>query len=698
MKLIPTTINPVTITLYRGIPFDNNYNEHTLFSKKFRYTFPPIVTPPVVVGRAKEEMLNVKDNNQNYVYPRTTKSGTFNFSFGNGLVTSVVMELTDNEINSNYMKVVSGNDVYYYFITGLIQKNELTYLLNLELDVFMTFGDEFLDSINQKPVMVDRKHCRRILRTPSTTKINPVCFNQESTFNELKSNVVKEMNPLEFKDFVNGNNDFNDLMGELSWIYLIIGKNTANLTGTFQYRENGVNYPYSVNVVPSVTTRIKWTSGGTDKYVDVYNIDDYIGQPAVQKVIISPFPPFKECSNITITRGQYGGYEMNVNTILGETSDTVTFYTGANNTGSRFVVLLPTTINPHGKISIIEGYGGKFNYKSLENYFTTGLPSIYDEIDFGEYKLQIAPFKDLRMSSYYGGENQISTQYKFLEPIESDWNEIEFFTIASSNAEVNSYYDCSSLDGYDLSAKRGISNSVAYNFPTGTNAELLFNQTQKNQYENSKIINAVNSGLKITAGALTLGFSSVLKPLKPLGVVAGAVGMASGVVGEIQTFTDWSAKMKDLRNTPNTYNFSGSSLPYDKALANSDENNDGNLLPYLITYGVTEHEYNIASEFLYHYGYEYNAESYFNTSLNNNNDGIFNRTLFNYVKIREDITSKLVSDDLPLVVAKKISEILNAGIKFWTFFGTQDFNYSMLNIYFQKSLHCNAEIVSEDVE
>ena len=157
MKLIPTSVNPVTITLYRGVPFDNNYEEHTFLSNFKMYK---TGETPVDVGHNKEDFLDVKVGVGlgHYAFPRTTKSGTFNFAFGNGLVTSVVMELTDDEINSNYMKVVSGTDVYYYFITGVTQKNECTYLLNLELDVFMTFGDSLLWDNYQdnmpKPIMV----------------------------------------------------------------------------------------------------------------------------------------------------------------------------------------------------------------------------------------------------------------------------------------------------------------------------------------------------------------------------------------------------------------------------------------------------------------------------------------------------------------------------------------------------------------
>lgn len=690
MKLIPTSIQPVTITLYQGVPFDNNYEEHSLFSNKF--TFKAYLnSTEVSVGRNKEAFLDINDGE--YYFPRTTKTGTYNFAFGNGIVTSVIMELTGNEINSNYMKVVSGTDTYYYFITGITQKNETTYLLNLELDVVMTYTDEFLDAIEDKPVMIERKHCRRIQRTkfkitsPVVTNINPVCFNQESTFSSLKSNIIKEMTPLEFKDFITGVVNYNELMSELNWIYIIIGKGEETQPYYTTYEENGIYYPYCVLCLPTKTIRIPNVNGASSMQISA-DIELYqlVGSPNVQKIIISPFPPFKLCSNITMTESSN---IITMNIINGTwSSSTYSFFSGTNSSGSEIYAYARDTsgLMYQGFFIIKSGFGGAFEYVTQEDYFNTTIPTTINTRDTGEYKLQIAPFKDLRLSSYYGGENRIPTQYLFLE---SDYD-IKVYSVVSTNPETNSYYDFAEVTGYSISAKRGISNSVAYTLPSGTDAELLYNQTSKNQYENSKIINAITNGLKIVGGGLAVALapSSMAK-------VAGGLAVASGVTGEIQTFTDYNAKMEDLANTPNSYNFSGSSYPYDVALSKSDNQGSSTMLPYLITYGVTKLEEDMAGEFIYNYGYEYNAESYFNKQITNGNDTIFNRKLFNYVKIREDITSKLVSPNLPINVAKKFNEILNAGIKFWTFFAEFSSIGGDYDLYFQKTYYCNAELCED---
>ena len=705
MKLIPTTINPVTITLYRGIPFDNNYNEHTLLSNKFK--FASIVTDTETnVGNSKEAFINMKDSNNVYIYPRTTKTGTFNFAFGNGLVTSVVLELTGDEINSNYMKVVSGEDVYYYFITGITQKNEITYLLNLELDVFMTYSEEFLTNIKDKPVMVERKHCRRQIRYKHTQqqqtqiweKINQVCYNQETMFNHIKPQIVKRKQQLHFNNYVKDNNDYNSLMEELNWVYVILASNSQKTTFGY-YRENGVVYPYAINCFPTKPVMFRYNEQTIDS-LPTQQILNYAGDTNVLKIIISPFPPFEYSDNINVTKdSNYYYFDLSECTITTTSSAKQwRFSSQLNGVGSQINIYtsLTTGLTLVGAIQLGEGFGGNYKYKEVSAGFvvpvTSTLSNIYWGRDYAEYKLQLSPFNDLRMSSYYGTENHIPKQVLFLTSLfNSDSNKIRAYTIASSNAESNSYYDYCDLGNYDVASKRGQSNSVAYNFPTSTSAELLFNQTQKNQFDTAKTNAEINGVFKASAG-FVVGGSGTL-PAQKLG---GILTMVGSVEEGIEKYRNYNAKLVDLANTPDKYSFGGSSYPYDMSISYADINGSQSLLPYLITYGVDDVRFNRAGEFLYHYGYEYNAESYFNTTIGEQYDNIFERRVFNYIKIDEDITTKLVGDNLPLIVAKKINEVLNAGITIWTFFNFDLTDSAVvtrvMENYFQKDLYCNAEM------
>lgn len=698
MKLIPTTINPVTITLYRGIPFDNNYNEHTLLSTRFKYRAYSSGDYENI-GNDKEAFINMSDSNNNYIYPRTTKTGTYNFAFGNGLVTSVVLELTGDEINSNYMKVISGSDVYYYFITGIIQKNEVTYLLNLELDVFMTYSEEFLTNMKDKPVLVERKHCRRLLHpNPTTDKINMACFNQESHFNGIKANITKNVTSLKFTNYTTNTNN---ILSYLSWFYIIVGKGGDYVQ--MPYKENDTQYPYNVICIPTKKVKLKLTQINEEWYLDAnVAMEAIMGHSAVQKIIISPFPPFMLSDNFNFYRsGDDIVWEVTECTKTSATgiADYREFYSGSVQSGTHFKSIGTVTNNQPSPLAccfnITDGFGGQYKYSEISNYFdVTSLQSIDGTRDNQEYKLQIAPFKELKMSSYYGGENTIPTQLLFLQNFKlANKNKIIPYTIASSNAETNSYWDYCFLGNEEVDSKRGVSNVASYNYPTSTNAELIYNQSQKSQYENTRLINGIAGGIQIAGGIASIAIAP-----SAIGKVAGGIAIAGGVVSEIKNITEYSAKMEDLKHTPDSYNFAGNSFSLDKSVSTCGSGG-GSMLPYIIEYGVDNKTYDMCAEFLYHYGYEYNAESYFNDEMNLSSDNIFERSLFNYVKLNEDVATKLVGSNLPLIVAKKMNEVLNNGIKFWTFFAFDLTNSSVVNNvltkYFQKSTYCNAEVNGE---
>lgn len=705
MKLIPTSTQPVTITLYQGIPFDNNYNETALMFSNFSYKNRE-GSSQHAVGHNKEDFINMKINNV-YVYPRTSKSGTYNFAFGNGLVTSVVVELTENEINSNYMKVTSGSDNYYYFITGITQKNEVTYQLNLELDVFMTFGGEFLTNIANKPVMVERKHCRRLFSGDVLpyTRFNKILYNQESIFKGIKPNIVSEVEQLTFKGYefnsedLGINEEYNDIISNLKWCYAILTAPAGNQA----YFENGVGYPYRVYVFPMEKMVIKL--GNVERVIDPDDeITRLMGDPNVLKIIISPFPPFnvensgvlnlcmsRRSDNTLVLQAEFFTRSVDSNQVYSNY-----FYSGKSNKGSRFFFYSNNeSAYVQNGLRLLVGVGGKYAYQEKSGYFEYTSPnsiSINDDKDVNEFKLQIAPFRELKMSSHYGIELYVPTELLFLrtrlQPIN---NMIEPYTIASSNPEVNSYCNYVDMKNNDLSAKRCVSSSVSYSLPTSVDAMQVFNLTARNQYETS-ISNATRSnGFKAIAS-----IGNYLINQENRAMSNAITGLGSFYVNEKNNIEMYNAKMTDLENTPDKYSFGGSSFPYDYAISVSNEDNTNKLLPYLITYTCDETRYKMASEYLYKYGYDFNKECYFSTQITLQTDNVFERRLFNYVKIREDITSKIVGSNLPLIVAQKINEVLNAGICFWTFFsmnlGLSSVASDVIDKYFQKTTYCNAEL------
>lgn len=737
MKLIPTSVSPVTITLYREIPFDNTYNDHPLIDNLFTLEDISGDTHLLNEGMSIETFLEMTTKpsptiRKLPIFPRTTKTGTYNFGYGNGLVTSIILELNGDEINANYMKVtlreegLTYDTKYYYFITGVTQRNESTYLLNLELDVIATFQYEMLRNLNDKPVMVERKHCRRLLRNKIGNKIyystNVACMSQESIFKSIKARLVENVNHLKFSSYINGNQNNNEVVSDFNWLYII----RASTDGYGAYKENDISYPYVINVIPLKRTNFKFRYNDSQGAHEVNYVCDpstdisyYEGDPNVLKMIISPFPPFEKSTNMYITKvSGHSDYDYQIEVLIGDYDDTLTwttysFYSESNNAGTKIAWLkAPVSVTPYRVyLQIINGFGGKYLYDKINEFFPYDLTSINDAIDVGEYKLMISPFKELRMSSYYGSEFTIPTNLimnNFIAIEEGETitatsnNSIEPFTIASTNAESNSYYDCADVHNYDVESKRGLNNAVAYNVPTSVDAMELFNLTAKNQFETSKSCQTLKNIVGMTGDVLS---GAIMQSAK---ATTGMIkGIGSSIVNEYSNIEMHNAKLADLENTPDKYSFGGSSYSYDKAISMCGSDEKKRMLPFIITYTCDSLRKSMVIEYLYNYGYEYNSENYFNYNLYESgyksDMSVFTRQIFNYVKIREDITSKLMYGySLPLIVAKKINEILNAGIKFWTFFGmdleSDNAGTNIMKEYYQKTLHCNAEIVSENLE
>ena len=124
----PLHTSPVEIRLYSNIPFDNTYKHHSIISSLFKYNNVQVYLGVDALGEPKERFINRMKNSSSYYYPRYDLSGEYNFDFTNGLIGSVVLELTPERTNANYMRVkvgdiTNGYEYYYYFITGITQVN-----------------------------------------------------------------------------------------------------------------------------------------------------------------------------------------------------------------------------------------------------------------------------------------------------------------------------------------------------------------------------------------------------------------------------------------------------------------------------------------------------------------------------------------------------------------------------------------------
>lgn len=675
----PQTQNPVKIRLYSNIPFDNTYEHHTLISSKFKFNNTDIYDGSYV---AKERFLDrMASNNQRY-YPRFDLEGDFNFNFQNGLVGSVTLELTPEQTNANYMRLTCGTDVYYYFITGITQLNFETYTLTLELDALMTYQDEFLDGMKNVPVFTQRKHSHRYnsYGLPKCADLK----NGDSALTGIKPNIITRKVPLHFKNSV-----LKELEGIL-WAYVCVDEIEYEGNIIEEYSYEGSHFPLSMICFPLTTnTDIRFYYFADTPRVDPDRLILQFSTSHIRSLVkelinkgqyhgckILPYPPF---SSENIVYSNEGGYH-NIFIPLTE-------YSSGQWDNDK------TSLLPRKKLDNVNDrehfviYGeNKFNFEFEDFNLTlfTGFPSIFNSRK-DDPKLLFSPFRKYSLNAIYsqGVEFFPELAYcdgNFNDSYISTFGVVTFYigddtisTYIKEKIDLNNFYF---FENY-VSDNIGLITNVNYNVPVGTDALAVFNATQRQSYYTSKVASGIASATTIAGGigsivigaGMTAGSSGALTPMGSAMVVGGASAIASGVASAGESIKSTISHIQELKNTPDSFNVAGNNIMSD--LSKED------LLPYVCVTECTYETIDKVNDYFYNYGYEVGRECYFNDELKFNNDAsnvvdnnLFGRTIFNYIKLNEDITNK-INVNIPIIIKQKLSQVFNKGITLWSFFGNE---------------------------
>lgn len=684
----PQTQNPVSIRLYANIPFDNTYEHHSLISDWFYYNGSKLYQKRGVDACESFIDRRRQTTGSPYYYPRWDKTDTYNFDFQNGLVGSVTLELTPEQTNANYMRVTCGSDIYYYFITGIKQVNFETYTLTLELDVLMTYQDEFLEGVKDIPMMTDRKHCHRY----TNDGITPHCADfktGDSVFAGVKPSIIEHKYDMEFVGNLNVIKGIHWLYACVDTDYLLFDSWTDEkkyeMSGVFRYSYKDTTYPLSMIAIPLNVNEIVLNDGNEDvckitkQQIDA-RLNDLIGSGHIHACKISPYPPFNVLSggssisvsgsNITITNPNIE--ETSTTDIFVYPNEKTTLYLRFKSSG-YFI------ISQEGKYSEYDEY--KFTPVSL-SILNVSAPSITSSRK-QDPKLLFNPFKKYVLSASYSEGNEFfpeliysdgvykSNNFSFNTIYNSYIGDYSIFTYLTPIEDYNDYYFYNNYKNNNI----GVSASVNYVVPSGTNALDVFNSTQAQSFYQSKTASGITSGLSIIGGigsiALGMGMTATsgggLTPMG-LGMVAGGVtAIAGGLASGVEIIKSTQAKIEDLKNTPDAINVQGGSYVSDYAR--------NEMFPFVVVYTITDVVKEQANDFFYNYGYQVARDCYFNTELAYDNDSshitdnnIFGRTIFNYVKLNEDITNK-INANIPQLVKQKLSQVFNKGITLWSFFG-----------------------------
>lgn len=727
----PNTREPVSITLYRNVPFDNTYKHHSMISDRFKYNDVAVYEESTTIPC--ERFLDMRKRtpaSHPYVFPRTTKPGdVYNFEYGNGLITKITLELTPEETNSNYMKVVCGDDIYYYFITSIVQENFETYKLSLELDVIMTYQDEFLDGIKDVPVFTERKHSHRY----TNDGLVPYCADfktGDSAFSGCKPSMLKRFKPLHFYD------SRLKLIEGLYWLYVCLDNKLEyqGSTASPLFTCKGKTYPLTMLVAPigdftSITyQKSDGTNSQTYTYDEVVNgISQLIGDGSVHGCKVSPYPPVNIVvgGNTNIIKSQKA-YSIQCSDVLKDT--TFDIYRMKSNDNILYygeMGALPGTMlfKLMDKGFMILASQGNTEYV-LDNLLLNDLgivnssaPSISD-VRYDDPKLLFSPFKKYLLTSQYAGEGyQFYPELEMCNtPLNGNDSLCGFTTHTTAYIGDNNYYTeikksvIGSVFNLYKYEKLGLSCNINYLIPSGTDALDVFNTTQQQSFYTSKVASGITSGLSVAGGIASIVVGAGMTgasagTLSPAGVglvMGGATAIASGVAGIATTIKSADAHIQDLKNTPQSINVSGGNFQFDDALLGEETNGK----PYVVVYDVPQVIKDNANDYFYQFGYEVARCCYFNTDLFYDassdklvDNNLFGRTIFNYIQIKEDITNK-INADIPLIVKQKLSTIFNNGITIWNFFGfsymwrddgniiTADYDY---NNWFMKNTYDNTE-------
>ena len=691
----PNLNSGATLTLFRNVPFDNTYKHHTLISNLFKYNDVSVYTAGVV--NACDRLLEVRkpSGSHDYYFPRDVLTGTYNFDYSNGLITKITLELTPAQTNANYMKVVCGNDTYYYFITGIKQENFDTYQLTLELDVLMTYQDEFLNGMYGKPVLTERKHSHRF----TSTGLIPYCADYktgDSAFNGIKPSIPTNFKQLHFMD-----TNMLKLEGVM-WLYVCcdMKKISDVISDNPMYSCKGKYYPV-VRFAGPLNVNITYQKmDGTATYThtksDVIRcIKQLINNGSIHGCKLSPYPPFSLLLSLdtSIIRSDNDITIKFTNTTKVGTTDVYKvscgnnkFYYGAYDEpndsaplamqmlGSGFVLLTEQNDTTY-RLDMLN-VGQFASDMKLGSALTITSNRFEPKILFAPFRKYVLGaqyssdayelYPELQLSSYpVGNTAQFMGFTSYATGYIGDTN---FYTEVVGSATYTTYKNYK----YE---KIGLATSVNYIIPTGEDALKVFNTTQAQSFYTSKIASGITSGLTIAGGVGSIiAGTTITATGGPTGVgmiVGGATAISGGVASFVNNIKESQAKLEDLKNTPASVNISGSNFTFDDVVLGEDTH----CLPYILTYEVPQVIKDRATDYFYQYGYQVARCCYFNTELKVDltqnkfvDNNLFGRTIFNYIKINEDITNK-IDADIPMIIKQKLSSIFNAGITLWSFFG-----------------------------
>ena len=686
MNLFPRGELPVTLTLFKNVPFDNKYENHI-----FRYIETHNYTDNTdYSSMSMEDFLNIPlsptdDRNKFEHYVMT---GNYNFSYGDGISVEIVLELPHNVTSANYMMVKSGNETRYYFITktSLYSSNNLncTCKLTLELDVIATYGAEFYREILNKPLFTERKHCQRFdivgnIFCEEISTNEPVLQNVKPTIVENVIETTKECyQPLP---------EPNDNLDNLLWCYVgvagdtrfndeegitkILGLSSPSITLCFPMCRNKVHIELNDG-----TANVREWEFSPSKWL----IDNFTNA-GVYGVKFSPFPPFTYSSAIyRYTGGSvYFKFYSPDYAKISEQNDLFRLFVRNKNNE----VITTFQVTPNYPLCLENMYDAKFNLNefTLENFDRRNINLTTPRLAKNEVKMEFYPFK--KYSLFYRGNEGYEFHPELVAcetPINNNVNITAYFTPVMNDFVISHYISLSSVGEnntrYYTKLNNGYIAKYNYTFPTGENALNTFSSSHSTSFATETITKTLASGLPLIGGIMTGN---------PMLVGAGAVGIGSTIAGAI-------SKLVDLSNTPDKIGSVNSNVFHDYTIITENDDEGFNFNIMCVVEKLSTADEKVVCDYFYRFGYNCQKECYFTEDVGKDfHNRMITRKIFNYVKLNEDLRKHLTNGDIPQIVVDKLTNIFKEGITLWTMYDL-GFTWQEWENYIFKDIYDNVDL------
>lgn len=676
------------ILFMKNIPFNNQYT-NVLHYKPMKY----VENGTKVNKISLYNFLKHYDSNIGDL----SKYIRYNFNMGNILYTTINVDISSDSslLNCNYVHVIKENnnelpsnlDYAYYFVTKITQYNRNIYTFNLELDVWTTY-DELISF--KDLLMTERKHCNRWSNdTPngdytlsSDYAMLPDLIDDKHSAIFTKS--VKDLEPVQeysgelisfLKNKSNWKYTFVTLTDELKNKLFLYDSTNKTMKSLTQYE--------SKDVLENHTTKLQLKNATIDIdlnyciFIQPSNLEIRIDKEYLDEkyqTLIADYGIIHAIDEIVETSSIIGIKLNNsipseiiesnnflVNSALSDVVD----YKKVDSSGKPLVIYFSasgTTEGPFIPLIMLRKTKASEVTYNINVTNTTISKNNYDKIKLKnkdyEPKLFTSPYMYQGVKLFYG-ELYENPLYYYNAPNSSI--QIKKRSLCLLNENIENYYYYNSETYYALLNGES-NNSMSLNNPCDLPYDIdAYKQamaTSRNAMTTGLLTNSSSTLIKSTIGvANNIASGNVVGTIDS--IVSGGIDIATNIA-------NYSAKINDLKNTPNTMACNGSSMTYNASI--------DDLQPKYVTYEMPNTEKEVVFDYYYNYGYMINKMCVFNTGCRLENrsdidvytDSILSRKLFNYVKISDkDIINKM-NFNAPLPVKEQIATILQSGCKIWT--------------------------------